>query len=137
MEINQILMICFLIILTFTRAFSLPASNSPPRPRYGHNAVLVGSNLYIIGGMEKANSQPLNEMLMVDLNNKTFNTTWLPWENVKSKVAGLTVPQTAWGAACAASNNIYLFGGIALVNGRQSVSSICSNKEFCAESPLL
>ena len=111
---NQVIVIYLLIILVSTRV------SSQVTPRYGQTAALVGSNIYIIGGVRDRNNRtPLNEILMLDLG-KPLNNNSLPWQNI----AAIGALQTAWGTACAVRDKIYLFGGRALVDGTQSVSSI-------------
>ena len=110
-----------LFILNVFLIVHIVGDATSPVPRYGHVSVLIGSKIFIIGGVQSQTTQPLDELWMLDLEDPQFKTTSPTWINVKNSVTGLTVPNTTGGTACSVNTTIYLFGGIISLNNSEWV----------------
>src|SRR5438128_2068581 len=96
-----------------------------PHARYGHHAVLVGSQIYVTGGVQSSPDEtPMNDFWSLDLNATNFSTQAQGWQDIKSAVDALNVPNTAFGAACPIDKTMYVFGGNTSLNGSQYVSHL-------------
>ncbi|RHZ49417.1 hypothetical protein Glove_521g32 [Diversispora epigaea] len=77
-------------------------------PRYQHNSLLVGSNLFLLGGLSQISGTE-REIFYLDLT-KSFKVDSPPWEDITSYAP---IPIDFYHGASASTDNytIYIFGG--------------------------